>query len=68
MRYAPARDDGLMPYVVTTYSWGREHQEIRWSLSLAEAKRDYGWTRMAYASINVRRATPEDIDDTKATA
>ncbi|HEU4975719.1 MAG TPA: hypothetical protein VFT50_11560 [Baekduia sp.] len=59
-RYAPAREDGLKPYVVTVTSWGRSHD----TLTYAESARDAVWRtvgRQRYTYGKARRATPEDI-------
>lgn len=60
-KYAPKREDGLMAYVVTKKSWGRSRDRIEWAASLKDAKDKYGWTREAYTSVSVRRATPADL-------
>jgi hypothetical protein len=60
-KFAPAREDGLKPYVVTEYSWGHRSASIVWSANLAEAKRHHGWTRQLHTSLVVRRAMPEDM-------
>lgn len=61
-KFAPKREDGLSPYVVTKSSWGREWSRIEWAKNLAEAKRQFGWTRQLHAYITVRRATPSDME------
>ena len=65
-KLAPANDDGLYPYVVTTRTpWdvGRDVKgRIEWATSLAEAKRRYGFTRQAHARVEVRRATTADME------
>lgn len=61
-RWAPDNAEGLHPYVVTRSEWGRQYERIEYARNLAEAKRDYGWTRAAYASMSVRRATPADVE------
>lgn len=61
-KYAPAREDGMKPYVISTHSWGRTSDRIEWADSLREAKAHYGWTRQLHTSISVRRATPADMD------
>ena len=61
-KYAPKREDGLMAYVVTTSSWGKSFDRIKWAESLKVAKAKYGWTRQLHTSKSVRRATPADIE------
>lgn len=61
-KHAPARDDGLKPYVKTTTSWGRDTHSIVWAGDLAAAKRAFGWTRQLHTTITVRRATVDDMD------
>lgn len=59
-RFAP-KENGLAAYVVTSHSWGQQHDRIEWAANLAEAKRHHGWTRQLHTSVTVRRATSDDI-------
>lgn len=65
MKYAPAREDRLMAYVVSERSplvaQGRPYEWINWARSLADAKGRYGWTRQMHTRRSVRRATVEDL-------
>lgn len=60
-KFAPARDDGLKPYVVEVSSWGRTTEAIKWAADAADA-RYQGKGRMQHTSAKARRATPEDIE------
>ena len=66
-KYAPAREDGLLPYRVRRWTaWdtaeGREgFVRIEWAENLASAKRAFGYTRELHTYVEVRRATPEDM-------
>jgi len=59
-KYAPAREDGLKPYVVTLVGWGRESFRIRYAHTSSEARSSYRLGIGEYIKA-VRRATPEDI-------
>jgi hypothetical protein len=60
-KYAPAREDGLKPYVVAVSSWGRTDERIIYAAKTNEAEYE-GKGRMAYTSAKARRATPEDME------
>ena len=60
-KYAPAREDGLYPYVRTWSSFGNRQTRIVWAKNLTEAKEEHGYTSMRHTYIKLRRATPEDM-------
>ena len=60
--FAVARkSDGLLPYVRTMSSWGRESDTIVYASSLRDAKSQHGWTRQQHTSVKVRRARVSDM-------
>lgn len=60
-RYAPARDDGLKPWVVERREWGQKTERIVYARGRADAEYEVkGRQRFVYAKA--RRATPEDIE------
>jgi hypothetical protein len=61
-KYAPAREDGLCAYLVTTSSWGKAYTRIVWHSSLKAAKAADGWTRQMHTSVHVQRATTEHVE------
>lgn len=61
-KFAPKGEDGLAAYVVSEYSWGRTTERIEWAKTLKDAKAEFGWTRMLYTTISVRRASIEDVE------
>lgn len=59
---APKNDDGTFFYVVTMSSWGRSWSYLKRAKTLAEAKRQYGWTRMLHTTVRVHRATVSEVE------
>jgi hypothetical protein len=60
-KYAPAREDGLKPWVVTRREWGRSSERVVYAETSAAAKyKAIG--RQLHVTATVRRATPEDIE------
>lgn len=60
-RYAPAREDGLKPYVVTVSSWGRSYEVLEYAAKPNEA--EYAAKgRQLRTFAKARRATPDDMD------
>lgn len=59
-KYAPAREDGLKPFVRTAFSFGKTTDGIVWANNATDAK--YAGYRGAYTSYTVRRATPADLE------
>jgi hypothetical protein len=60
MAYAPEREDGLKPWVRTSYHFGETHESIEYAATAAEVKHMY--QRMHLETIRVRRATVEDVE------
>jgi hypothetical protein len=61
MRFAPAREDGLKPWVVIRSEWGRK----TYHLVYAESARDAVWRNIGrgrYVTGRALRATPEDVE------
>jgi len=58
-KFAPAREDGMKPWVRMSYHFGRETSQIVYAKSALDAKHMYG--RMHLETVRVRRATPEDL-------
>ena len=63
-KYAPADDYGRKPYVVTKWHWSREVSKVVYTADAKEA-RWTAWGRMGVGEhiVNVRRATPADVQD-----
>lgn len=62
-KYAPARD-GLKPYVVSVYDWGRERDHLVWAEKASDARYEaVGRTRPGVYAGKIRRATPADLVD-----
>jgi hypothetical protein len=59
-KYAPAREDGLKPWIVTLCEWGRKTDRIIYAETNAAA-RYQAVGRMRYVTATARRATPADI-------
>lgn len=61
--YAPTNEEGLKPYIVVEFDWGKTREHLVYASDAADAK----WKAVGrvgpgrYAS-SCRRATPEDID------
>ena len=62
-KYAPAREDGKKPYVVTIMDWGKTRERIGWGKTVADAKYNAaGRSRPGMHVSRARRATPEDME------
>ena len=59
-KYAPAREDGLKPWVVTVSSWGEKRDQLVYAESNAAAVYR-AVKRMQHTYGKGRRATPEDV-------
>ena len=59
-KYAPAREDGLKPWLVTIYEWGKSRDRVIYAETAAAARYD-AIGRMLYVSAKARRATPADL-------
>lgn len=60
-RFAPAREDGLKPWVVVRSEWGRKTTKIVYAETRASAEyQEKG--RQLYVSAHGRRATPADME------
>jgi len=57
--FAPAREDGMKPWVRMSYHLGGETSQIVYAQSALDAKHMYG--RVHLEIVRVRRATPEDL-------
>lgn len=66
--FAPNNDEGLRPYVVETYMWGKMYKRIEYAPNLTAAKAAHGWTRQLHTSKHVRRARVADMTDTSVTS
>lgn len=62
-KWAPARDDGMKPWVRTVWEWDRSTDRIVYAANSTDAK--YIEPIMRYASVRVRRATPDDMKQVK---
>lgn len=63
-KYAPAREDGLKPYVVTVWDFGHERDALVWANDASGAR----WQALGRRSPtryakHTRRATPEDLTE-----
>lgn len=58
-KFAPAREDGAKPFVLSAYSFGKTTDTIVWANTAADAK--YAGYRGAYTTYTARRATPADV-------
>lgn len=58
-KYAPAREDGLKPWVRESYHFGETSSEIVYAATASEVKNMYA--RMHLEQVKVRRATVEDV-------
>jgi len=58
-KFAPAREDGMKPWVRTSYLFGRETSQIVYAKSALDVKHRNGRFRME--KVSVRRATPGDL-------
>jgi len=63
MKYAPAREDGLKPWVVTITEWGQLRERIIYAETRSAAEYE-GKGGMRYVYAHARRATPEDFVET----
>ncbi len=62
-KYAPAREDGNKPYVVTQSGWGKTRSRIGWGKTVAEAKyQAFGRQAIGEYITGCRRATPDDME------
>lgn len=60
-KYAPAREDGLKPYVVEVSEWGRKRETVVYAAKSNDATyQAVGRSRYAYGKA--RRATPDDLE------
>ena len=60
-KYAPVREsDGLKPWVVTVWSWGRSHDRIEWADTNRQAVFQ-AIGRQMHTIGRARRATPDDL-------
>jgi len=59
-KFAPDKD-GKHAYVVSRFTWGKTTESIKYAANLAEAKREFGYTRELHVHIKVRRATVADV-------
>lgn len=59
-KYAPAREDGLKPWVVERHEWGHKSERIHHAKSASAAEYD-AVGRQRHVSAKARRATPEDM-------
>jgi hypothetical protein len=59
-KFAPAREDGLKPYVRSAYSFGKTTDSLVWANTAADAK--HAGYHGAYTSYTARRATPADVE------
>lgn len=62
-KWAADNEAGQHAYVITNYSWGKSWDRIEYAASLADAKRDHGYTRELYTTVKVRRAKAEDLGE-----
>lgn len=62
-RYAPAREDGTKPYVVTFNRWGRPTERLVYVEKRIDA-RDAAIDPRIYMTA-LRRASPEDVTNLK---
>jgi hypothetical protein len=60
-KYAPARDDGLKPWVVERSEWGRKVDRLVYAKTRRDAEYEVKG-RERYVSARGRRATPEDVE------
>jgi len=58
--FAPAREDGLKPWVRESYHFGQTTESIVWAADSAEARHMY--SRMHLERIKVRRAKNADVE------
>ena len=62
-KYAPAREDGEKPYVVTIWEMGREYTTVVYTDTAAQAKGvAVGRRSPGRYAKSARRATPEDME------
>jgi hypothetical protein len=59
-KFAPARADGLKPWVRESYHFGETTNTIVYAESAAAARNMYA--RMHLETVRVRRATVEDVE------
>jgi hypothetical protein len=63
-KYAPARENGKKPYVVTKGGWGRSLDRIGWGETASDAKYDaFGRMGVGEYVTGCRRATPQDMEE-----
>ena len=63
-KFAPAREDGLKPWVVAVSSWGRTTERIEYAESARQATYQ-AVGRMQHTYGKARRATPDDMERLK---
>jgi hypothetical protein len=59
-KYAPANTEGLKPFVVEEYLFGKPGEHLVYANNAAESK--HALYRMRYATYSSRRATPADVE------
>lgn len=66
-KYAPSREEGTKPYVVTVWDMGRTSDTVVDAATAAEAKLlAVGRPTAGRYAKSVRRATPADIEEDRA--
>ena len=66
-KYAPSREEGTKPYVVTVWDMGRTNDTVVDAATAAEAKHlAVGRPTAGRYAKSVRRATPADIEEDRA--
>ena len=62
-KYAPAREDGDKPYVISIHDWGKDIERLGWGATASEAKYDATGRKHVGMYVNsARRATPDDVE------
>jgi hypothetical protein len=64
-RYAPAREDGTKPYVVTVADWGKTSERLVYAKGLGAARYRATLNVTGVYAKSVRRASPEDVTNLK---
>lgn len=66
-KYAPSREEGTKPYVVTVWDMGRTNDTVVDAATTSEAKfLAVGRPTAGRYAKSVRRATPADIEEDRA--
>ena len=66
-KYAPSREEGTKPYVVTVWDMGRTSDTVVGAATAAEAKLlAVGRPTAGRYAKSARRATPADIEEDRA--